>query len=54
MKNIMTFWHIFIWYFARLFVTFPSEKSLTLENTKKSNFFWYFARLFVTLSAELR
>ena len=44
MKNIMTFWHIFIWYFARLFVTFPSEKSLTLENTKKSDFFWYFAR----------
>ena len=51
MKNIMTFWHIFIWYFARLFVTFPSEKSLTLENTKKSDFFWYFARLFVTYTS---
>jgi hypothetical protein len=50
----MTFWHIFIWYFPRLFVTLPSEKSLSLENTKKIIFIWYFPRLFVTLSAENR
>ena len=45
---------VFLWLFARLFVTLASPKVLPLEKAKEkfSVFLWLFARLFVPLQAK--